>query len=123
MECETGPRELRAPTMEGTAEAAPAPGCSSPSGSISASASARWLADTPAPGTFEPHGPKMAASRLPLLPPDAGSDDTAASRSSANQRGPRKPAGLLLLGATPGPRGAEPRAGKGWLVPAGGWGG
>lgn len=37
-------------------------------------------ADTAAPGTFEPHGPKMAASRLPLLPPDAGNDDTAASR-------------------------------------------
>lgn len=40
-----------------------------------------------APRTSEPHGPKMAARRLPLLPPGAGSDDTAASRGSANQRG------------------------------------
>lgn len=40
--------------------------------------------DTAAPSTSEPHGPKMAAPRLPLLPPDAGSDGTAASRSPAN---------------------------------------
>lgn len=37
--------------------------------------------------TSEPHRLKMAARRLPLLPPGAGSDDTAASRSPANQRG------------------------------------
>lgn len=49
---ETGRRGLRAPTMDGTVEAAPAPSCSSRSGSLSASASACWppaLPPLPAP--------------------------------------------------------------------------
>lgn len=42
----------------------------------------------------------MAAPRLPPLPPDAGSDGSAATQRSANQRGSWKSAPLLLLGAT-----------------------
>lgn len=42
VKCKTGRCGLRAPTMEGAAEAAPAPGCSYPSGLFSASASTQW---------------------------------------------------------------------------------
>lgn len=113
--CKTGCRGLRAPTMEGAAEAAPAPGCSAPSGSLGRLSLHPVAAAAAAPGTSEPHGPKMAAPRLPLLPPAAGSDGTA-SRRSPNQRGRRKPARLLLLGATrswPGWRRRRPERGRG----------
>lgn len=81
----TGRRGLQAPTMEGTTEEAPTPSCFPFSRSLSARPRpAGYRRRSPAPQ--EPYRRKMAAPRLPPLPPAAGSDATAAW-SSANQRG------------------------------------
>lgn len=97
MQSKTGRRGLQAPTMEGAAEEAPTPCCFPFSRSLSARPRpAGCHRRSPAPR--EPHRPKMAAPRLPPLPPAAGSD-AAAAWSSANQRG-RSEGRLLLLGAT-----------------------
>lgn len=83
MKRKTGRRDLQAPTMEGAAEEAPTPGCFPFSRSLSARPRpAGCHRCSPAPQ--EPHRPKMAAPRLPPLPPAAGSD-AAAAWSSANQ--------------------------------------
>lgn len=85
MERKTGRRDLQAPTMEGAAEDAPTPGCFPFYRSLFARPRpAGCHRRSPAPQ--EPYRLKMAAPRLPPLPPAAGNDATAAW-SSANQRG------------------------------------
>lgn len=104
----TGRRGLRAPTMDGTVEAAPAPSCSSRSGSLSASASACWppaLPPLPAP-------PSLTDPRWPLdgfLCCLRGPEVTTPLPPRARPISVAEEAGrLLLLGETwscPGPRG------------------
>nr|XP_040131568.1 SET-binding protein-like [Ictidomys tridecemlineatus] len=88
--------------MEGAVGEAPAPGYFPLSRSLSTSPPPCRQPPPPPPplpGTAEPHGPKMAASRLPPLHPGTGSDDIGASKVRQSA-GPETAALLLLLGAT-----------------------
>lgn len=93
VECKTGRRGLRAPTMEGAAEAAPAPGCSASSGSLAASASTRWLPPPPPPplpvpqSLTDPRWPPLGflcCLRMPEVtaPPPPGTLPISAARGS-----------------------------------------
>lgn len=88
VKCKTGRRGLRAPTMEGAAEAAPAPGCSAPSGSLAASASTRWPPPLPVPQSLtDPRWPPLGflcCLRMPEVtaPPPPGARPISAARGS-----------------------------------------
>lgn len=88
MKCKTGRRGLRASTMEGAAEAAPAPGCSAPSGSLAASASTRRPPPLPVPQSLtDPRWPPLGflrCLRMPEVtaPPPPGAQPIRAARGS-----------------------------------------
>lgn len=111
-ERKTGRGGLRAPTMEGAAEAAPAPDGSPPCGPLSASASAcRPPTPLPAPPNLtDPRWPPVGFLCC-LRMPEVTAPRLPGFGQSARPRPPARP---LLLGATrsyPRPGGRCPRPG------------
>lgn len=88
VESKTGRRALRAPTMEGAAEAALSPGCSALSGSLAASASTRWPPPLPVPRSLtDPRWPPLGflcCLRMPEVtaPPPPGARPISVARGS-----------------------------------------
>lgn len=113
MKRKTGRRGLQAPTMEGATEEAPTPGCFPFSRSLSAQPRPACC-HRRSPALQEPHRPKMAAPRLPPLPPAAGSD-AAAAWSSANQRVRSKLPAAVARGDSSCWFGVGGAVGKDWL--------
>lgn len=112
----TGRRGLRAPTMEGAAEAAPAPGCSSLSGSLSASASSRWPPTPPLPAPpslTDPRWPPLSflcCLRVPEVTTSPLPELGQSARPEEAGRAAVARGDLALSGA----EWAVPKAGKGW---------